>query len=1069
MKKRNGILVVDDSVESLRLIVDNLVTEGFTVRPATSGEQALQAVQAEPPELILLDVRMPGIDGFEVCRQLQAQESTRSIPILFLSALADGEERAKGLMLGAWDFIAKPVQQEELLARVQTHLELSRLRTNLEAKVLERTQELQKTLASRDREIEGRKQAEAALAESEGRFRGLYEHAVIGFYRTTPEGRVVLANPALLQMLGFSSLDELAQRNLEQQGYQPTYSRTTFKERVEREGQILGLEAAWTRRDGTALFVRENCRVIRDAAGRIAYYDGSVEDITARKRTEDALRESEGQYRTLFESSSDALLLIASDTGQIIDANTMASTLYGYERDELLTKKSTDLSAEPEETSRRMKEAQATPGQVLNIPLRLHRKKDGTVFPVELTARFITKAGWSGLLISCRDITERQQAEAARRESESRFRAFVEQAPIAIGVFNLAGNGLYANPCFLKATGLPSIDAMVGRPAHEYFVPQFREDSKERTRRRLQGLPVPVEYESIMLRADGAEFPVHLAVAPIQFAEGTANIAFLTDITARKQAEEEVARKNKALSLLHQLSHSLNRLASPAEIPERISALIGQVFDNRNLYIALYDEATNVVSFPVYRMIGENRTFLLERPLGNGLTEYIIRTRTPILISDRLEEELPKRGIALLGASCRCYLGVPMLLDERVIGVIALQDYERANVYDASHVELLSTIAADAAIALSNARLLESTREELTKRKQAEKALLEGQDRLNEAQRIAKVGSWGLDLVTNRLHWSAEIFRLFEIDPARYDATYEAFLNAIHPADRERVNDAYTTSLRDRQPYRIVHRLLMADGRIKHVEEMCEPTFSPDGKPLQSRGTVQDVTERVLAAEVIQLSLREKDALLNEVHHRVKNNLQVISSLLRMEAGRSAQPDTKSVLGEMQGRIQAMALLHESLYRSGTFAAVDLGAYLRQVAIQSFRTLTTSQGAVQLHVDLASVQVEMDQAVSCGLLVNELISNCLKHGFPAGRTGEVRLELQRVDGMPELRLRMSDTGVGLPADFEAKRGHSLGLQLVSDMARQLDGRLEIGPGPGAVFTVTFTPPAPRSAAAGAKL
>ncbi|MEI7553526.1 MAG: sensor histidine kinase, partial [Verrucomicrobiota bacterium] len=136
------------------------------------------------------------------------------------------------------------------------------------------------------------------------------------------------------------------------------------------------------------------------------------------------------------------------------------------------------------------------------------------------------------------------------------------------------------------------------------------------------------------------------------------------------------------------------------------------------------------------------------------------------------------------------------------------------------------------------------------------------------------------------------------------------------------------------------------------------------------------------------------------------------------------------------------------------------GSYLGQISTQSFRTLAATSGAVQLRLDLASVAVEMDQALPCGLLVNELVSNCFKHGFPDGRTGEVRVELQPVPGGPQWRLRVSDTGVGLPADFAARRDQSLGLQLVSDLARQIGGTLETGSGPGAAFTVilTLTPP-----------
>jgi diguanylate cyclase (GGDEF)-like protein/PAS domain S-box-containing protein len=142
---------------------------------------------------------------------------------------------------------------------------------------------------------------------------------------------------------------------------------------------------------------------------------------------------------------------------------------------------------------------------------------------------------------------------------------------------------------------------------------------------------------------------------------------------------------------------------------------------------------------------------------------------------------------------------------------------------------------------------------DITERKQVELSLLESTHQLNDAQRLAKVGSWSLDLRSNYLEWSDEIFRLFEIDKSQFSASYEAFLEAIHPEDREMVNQAYSVSLTDRQPYEITHRLTFADGRIKYVHEMCETDFDDEGHPLVSRGTVQDVTEQKMAEETINL------------------------------------------------------------------------------------------------------------------------------------------------------------------------------------------------------------------------
>jgi PAS domain S-box-containing protein len=208
---------------------------------------------------------------------------------------------------------------------------------------------------------------------------------------------------------------------------------------------------------------------------------------------------------------------------------------------------------------------------------------------------------------------------------------------------------------------------------------------------------------------------------------------------------------------------------------------------------------------------------------------------------------------------------------------------------------------------------------------------------------------------------------------------------------------------------------------------------------------VTDITPLKQFEEKLQYLLTEKTGLLNEVHHRVKNNLQVITSLLRLEAGRSDQENTNAVLIEMQARIRAMALLHESLYRSGIFASIDLGAYLSQVVSQALRAQVGKAGAVRLQLELVVAQVNMDQAMPCGLLVNELISNCLKHAFPHERGGQLRVSLQAIDDANHLQLIVSDNGVGLPDDFETRCESSLGVQLARDLAMQIGGSLEVTP------------------------
>ncbi len=231
------------------------------------------------------------------------------------------------------------------------------------------------------------------------------------------------------------------------------------------------------------------------------------------------------------------------------------------------------------------------------------------------------------------------------------------------------------------------------------------------------------------------------------------------------------------------------------------------------------------------------------------------------------------------------------------------------------------------------------------------------------------------------------------------------------------------------------------------------------------RLSLQDISARKQAQQAMQVALNDKEALLHEVHHRVKNNLQVIASLLRLESSRSDQAQTRSVLADMQSRIRAMALLHETMYRSDTFASVDLGSYLTRLAGQTAQMMLLPDGRVRLRVEAEPVQVSMDQATTCGMLVNELVSNSFKHGFVDGRGGDVYVTLHaqpaNAKGQPTARLCVRDSGIGLGTDFDYQRCDSLGLRLVGDLSVQLGGVLEICDAydvegaQGAQFSVTF--------------
>ncbi len=344
---------------------------------------------------------------------------------------------------------------------------------------------------------------------------------------------------------------------------------------------------------------------------------------------------------------------------------------------------------------------------------------------------------------------------------------------------------------------------------------------------------------------------------------------------------------------------------------------------------------------------------------------------------------------------------------------------------------------------------------DISLRFKAEGALGDSERRWRFALEGAGDGVWDWNVPSKTVFSSERCSEMFGYRPGEIGPSTQEWLALVHPDEVAHTSSELDALARGQITiYRNELRVRCKNGSYKWIlARGIGVERSASGKALRVVGTYTDITERKLAQDALKNSLDEKIALLHEVHHRVKNNLQVVSSLLRLEAGRSAQPDTKAVLTEMQGRVRSMALLHESLYRTGIFATVDLGSYLKNLATQAFRAMASSSTHIRLVLDVDPISVNMDLATPCGLLVNELISNCFKHGFEGGQAGEVRIELKHVPNSGLIRLRVSDTGVGLPDDFDARRSTSLGLHLVSDLARQMGGQLDVGP--GATFEVVF--------------
>jgi PAS domain S-box-containing protein len=297
------------------------------------------------------------------------------------------------------------------------------------------------------RDITERRRAEERLRESEENFRTLYENTTIGLYRTTPDGSILLANPTLVKMLGLTSQGALSVRNLEVDGFEPSYRRAQFVERVEREGTVTGLEATWTRPDGISLFVRESARAIRDSDGKTLFYDGTVEDITERKKAEEALRESEDQYRSLVDNVPDIIFTIDL-AGKLTFVSQRVKEILGYESAEVINKSVLDFIPEEE----RQRAMEAIQKGMTGVGIKHFEtpmiKRSGERAWFECSFARVRK---DGVVIGAQgtavDITERKRAQEALQRSERTACELVEQLQLVgrVGVAINAGLDAVSN------------------------------------------------------------------------------------------------------------------------------------------------------------------------------------------------------------------------------------------------------------------------------------------------------------------------------------------------------------------------------------------------------------------------------------------------------------------------------------------------------------------------------------------------------------------------------------------------------------------------------------------------
>lgn len=891
------------------------------------------------------------------------------------------------------------------------------------------------------KQIEAQRQQLASVVKNSSDFIGI----------ASLDGEAIYLNPAGQKLVGLDGIEAVQNTNI--LDYFPPEDRPTIQTQILssilQRGHWEGEVHFRHLQTGQLIPVLWNIFVLKDPqTGQPLNLATVTRDITERKRAQRVLQVTKNRLEYLL-SSSPTMIYSRKITGSysITFISENISAIAGYRAEEFLSNPNFwDDLIHPEDREQaiaglieigdrgylcREYRLRHISGIYLWIRDEMKLMRDENNLPVEIVG------SWS-------DISERKLAEQALQQSQDRYSSLVANIPGAVD------RKLCLLDCWTMELIGEEIQAISGYPGADFILNHRRSygsiihpQDLPHVENLLAGVSTTdtaFEIEYRILHCDGNPRWI-CERGKVIFSENGDPLwvdGVLFDITARKQVEAKLARRDLYFNALVAAQRQLLTNPVDPDSYQKILNILGSLVQASRIYIFENHRNAQCQLFMSQKAewCAENIAPQINNPRLQNLSydEFFprwVESLSQGKIIQGVVADFPESEREILEPQdIQAILILPLIIKGDFFGFIGFDNCQSRREWDALEIDLLNSIAGAIAVAKERQLIQEALERQLAAVEAATDA-------------IAIVNEHDEFIYVNSAH-----LKLFEYDSPHLllGKTWHELYNADECDRLNREVFSQLTTLGNWQG--------QATAKTFHNRTFAqEISFTR----ISGIGTIcvgRDISERKQASDQIKASLKEKEILLKEIHHRVKNNLQIIQSLLRLQSNYTKDAHTLQMFRDSQNRIRSMALIHDLLYRSPQLSRIDFSEYIQNLTRILLRTYDVGTRSITIEVNAKPIELGIDTALPCGLILNEIISNSLKYAFPEGQGGKIFVGFS-VDEEANFNLLVGDDGMGLPPNFDFRNTHSLGLQLICDCTKQLDGTIELVPTPGTQFIIRF--------------